>query len=150
MCAKVKPSFEYKGLKEPVIKDCVCILNFQILFTIHCLALRSFSWHFRHFRSGIDVTFHVYCAKKEEKRLRSILNKWADRGHVGNITISEKDTYLRSLLSIQVSFFSFRFICFIYYCVSGIKTKGRFSQPYFSPSGHIWWFSSEANSGRIT
>lgn len=59
----------------------------------------------RHFRSGADITFHVYGPpKKEEKRFRAILSKWADRGYVGNITISEKDTSLRSLLSLQVSF----------------------------------------------
>ncbi|KAJ8918647.1 hypothetical protein NQ315_013153 [Exocentrus adspersus] len=55
----------------------------------------------QHFMSGVDVTFHVYALKKDEKRLRSILNKWADRGYVGNITISEKDTTLRTLLSLQ-------------------------------------------------
>nr|XP_023024314.1 hemicentin-1-like [Leptinotarsa decemlineata] len=64
---------------------------------------RSGKYHgfVRHFRSGADVTFHVYSSKKEERRLRSILNKWADRGYVGNITISEKDTTLRSLLSLE-------------------------------------------------
>lgn len=53
--------------------------------------------------SGADVTFHVFGLKKDEKRIRSILNKWADRGYIGNITISEKDTSLRTLLSLQVS-----------------------------------------------
>lgn len=66
----------------------------------HILILFLFS---SHFRSGADVTFHVYGPKKEEKRLRSILNKWADRGYVGNITISEKETSLRSILTLQVS-----------------------------------------------
>ncbi|XP_023311270.1 LOW QUALITY PROTEIN: uncharacterized protein LOC108910229 [Anoplophora glabripennis] len=54
-----------------------------------------------HFMSGADVTFHVFGLKKDEKRIRSILNKWADRGYIGNITISEKDTSLRTLLSLQ-------------------------------------------------
>ncbi|XP_050505456.1 uncharacterized protein LOC114338937 [Diabrotica virgifera virgifera] len=54
-----------------------------------------------HFRTGIDVTFHVFAPKKDERKLRSILNKWEDRGHVSNLTLSEKDSYLRSLISIQ-------------------------------------------------
>lgn len=82
------------------------LFNLYLLKSNLCL-LRIWNFNilsiFRHFRSGADVTFHVYGPKKEEKRLRSILNKWADRGYVGNITISEKDTSLRSLLSLQVS-----------------------------------------------
>lgn len=53
--------------------------------------------------SGADVTFQVFGPKKEEKKVKNVLNKWADRGYVGNITVSEKDNSIKTTLSIQVS-----------------------------------------------
>ncbi|XP_030761910.1 adhesion G protein-coupled receptor B3-like [Sitophilus oryzae] len=51
--------------------------------------------------SGADVTFQVYCPKKDEKKVKNVLNKWIDRGHVGNVTVSEKDNSIKTALSIQ-------------------------------------------------
>ncbi|XP_066246025.1 uncharacterized protein [Euwallacea similis] len=54
-----------------------------------------------HYMSGADVTFQVYGPKKEEKKVKNILNKWADRGYVGNITVAQKDNSIKTPLSIQ-------------------------------------------------
>lgn len=57
---------------------------------------------FRHYRSGADVTFHLFGLKKDEKRVRTILTKWADRGYIANLTIADKDFVFRPLLDLQV------------------------------------------------
>ncbi|KAG5870509.1 hypothetical protein JTB14_012630, partial [Gonioctena quinquepunctata] len=54
-----------------------------------------------HYQSKADVTFHVNSSKKDEKRLRSIINKWVDRGYVGNLSISGRDAFINSQLSIE-------------------------------------------------
>lgn len=53
---------------------------------------------------GIDVAFRVF-GPKDEKRLRSILNRWKDRGYFGNISISdeEKGYASKSTVTLQVS-----------------------------------------------
>jgi hypothetical protein len=58
---------------------------------------------FRYFRSGADVTFHLFAVKKDEKRIRSILSKWADRGYIANLTVADKEFVFRPLLDLQVS-----------------------------------------------
>ncbi|KAF7283416.1 hypothetical protein GWI33_000645 [Rhynchophorus ferrugineus] len=54
-----------------------------------------------HYMSGADVTFQVYGPKKEEKKVKNVLNKWIDRGYIGNVTVSEKDNSIKTVLSIQ-------------------------------------------------
>ncbi|CAG9764098.1 unnamed protein product [Ceutorhynchus assimilis] len=54
-----------------------------------------------HYMSGADVTFQVFGPKKEEKKVKNAINKWADRGYVGNITVAEKDNSIKTPLSIQ-------------------------------------------------
>ncbi|XP_050305057.1 uncharacterized protein LOC126742453 [Anthonomus grandis grandis] len=54
-----------------------------------------------HYMSGADVTFQVFAPKKEEKKVKNVLNKWADRGYVANITVAEKDSSMKTPLSIQ-------------------------------------------------
>jgi hypothetical protein len=56
-----------------------------------------------YFRSGADVTFHLFAVKKDEKRIRSILSKWADRGYIANLTVADKEFVFRPLLDLQVS-----------------------------------------------
>uniref|UniRef100_A0AAR5PIR0 Ig-like domain-containing protein n=1 Tax=Dendroctonus ponderosae TaxID=77166 RepID=A0AAR5PIR0_DENPD len=51
--------------------------------------------------SGADVTFQIYGPKKDEKKAKNILNKWIDRGYIGNITVAEKDSSIKTPLSIQ-------------------------------------------------
>lgn len=59
---------------------------------------------YSHYMSGADVTFQIYGPKKDEKKVKNILNKWIDRGSIGNITVAEKDSSIKTPLSIQVSF----------------------------------------------
>ncbi|KAH0815829.1 hypothetical protein GEV33_006961 [Tenebrio molitor] len=54
-----------------------------------------------YFRSGADVTFHLFAVKKDEKRIRSILSKWADRGYIANLTVADKEFVFRPLLDLQ-------------------------------------------------
>ncbi|RZC38042.1 uncharacterized protein BDFB_006490, partial [Asbolus verrucosus] len=51
--------------------------------------------------SGADVTFHLFAVKKDEKRIRSILSKWADRGYIANLTVADKEFVFRPLLDLQ-------------------------------------------------
>uniref|UniRef100_A0AAR5P0P9 Ig-like domain-containing protein n=1 Tax=Dendroctonus ponderosae TaxID=77166 RepID=A0AAR5P0P9_DENPD len=51
--------------------------------------------------SGADVTFQVVGSKKEEKKVKNVLNKWVDRGFVGNITVAENDNSIKTPLAIQ-------------------------------------------------
>ncbi|KAH1027771.1 hypothetical protein HUJ05_001219 [Dendroctonus ponderosae] len=54
-----------------------------------------------HYMSGADVTFQVVGSKKEEKKVKNVLNKWVDRGFVGNITVAENDNSIKTPLAIQ-------------------------------------------------
>ncbi|XP_063921163.1 uncharacterized protein LOC135135989 isoform X2 [Zophobas morio] len=54
-----------------------------------------------YFRSGAEVTFHLFAAKKDEKRMRAILSKWADRGYIANLTVADKEFVFRPLLDLQ-------------------------------------------------
>ncbi|XP_060528944.1 uncharacterized protein LOC132703606 isoform X2 [Cylas formicarius] len=54
-----------------------------------------------YFKSGADVTFNIYGSKKDEKKIKGIITKWLDKRFVGNITVSEKDDSISTLLSLQ-------------------------------------------------
>ncbi|XP_019873401.2 uncharacterized protein LOC109601592 isoform X3 [Aethina tumida] len=54
-----------------------------------------------HFMSGVDVAFHFYWLKREEKKVRAVLSKWVEKGYFGNITVLDKELQLRTVLSIQ-------------------------------------------------
>lgn len=77
--------------------------------------------------SGADVTFQVVGSKKEEKKVKNVLNKWVDRGFVGNITVAEKDNSIKTPLSIQVSIdWKIRTGCFSPFVI-------YFSPPFVQP-----------------
>ncbi|XP_044268389.1 uncharacterized protein LOC123013719 isoform X2 [Tribolium madens] len=53
------------------------------------------------FRSGADVTFHLFALKKDEKRIRTVLGKWADRGYIANLTVTDKQFVFKPMLDLQ-------------------------------------------------
>ncbi|CAH0555811.1 unnamed protein product [Brassicogethes aeneus] len=54
-----------------------------------------------HFMSGVDVAFHFYWLKREEKKVKVVLSKWVEKGYIGNITILDKELQIKTVLSIQ-------------------------------------------------
>ncbi|KAL1490851.1 hypothetical protein ABEB36_011536 [Hypothenemus hampei] len=55
-----------------------------------------------HYTSGADVTFQVKTSSKtDERKVKNVLNKWIDRGYVGNITVTEKDNSMKTSLAVQ-------------------------------------------------
>lgn len=85
--------------------------------------------------SGVDVAFHFYWLKREEKKVRAVLSKWVEKGYFGNITVLDKELQLRTVLSIQVGFSIFPWIlarrkinkCSINCDGSEIPTSGKTS-----------------------
>lgn len=60
--------------------------------------LKNFSYE----NNEAEVTVSVLCNKKDEKRVRSVINKWIDRGYIENITISGKDATKRKTGSLHL------------------------------------------------
>lgn len=59
---------------------------------------------FRSSAAETDVTLHFYGPKKDEKKVKGILNKWAHRGYIANVTIPSRDISF-STLTLQVGWF---------------------------------------------
>ncbi|KYB25425.1 uncharacterized protein LOC100142542 [Tribolium castaneum] len=53
------------------------------------------------FRSGADVTFHLFALKKDEKRIRAVFSRWADRGYIANLTVTDKEFVFKPMLDLQ-------------------------------------------------
>lgn len=45
---------------------------------------------------GTEATIHFYGPKKDKRKIEALLNRWIHAGHIGNLTLIDRNISLRN------------------------------------------------------